>query len=382
MDEGIAGGGPMMLLDDVGTSGEGWVIDGVGFDVGMSCSRSLFVRIAVKAVAECRRAGGRVVSSIKDLATWFYYQKYFEWGLPARRFAQVNIETNTNCTRRCHFCWFGIEERPESVRMPAKLFFKIIDELVEIDFVGRLSLFSLNEPLTDNRIYSFLQYSTLMLPGCCHLLVTNGDLLTVEKLDALFDAGLDRLYINSYDVDALAHNVPLHEYAKEFHPGKVEHVDRTQYLNWGGRAGNVKQYAKAPVSGYCDWPNYLLYVKPDGRVLACCHDFEGVNTVGNLMEQSVEAAWFGSAFSKLRRSLNRGDRSMSELCSQCDHEPDLNYFRTNHLMPYVHGKSGWFWKPKPSDEDRLRAVTVKRSILAREDRSAVDGATTQAREVV
>jgi radical SAM protein with 4Fe4S-binding SPASM domain len=310
----------------------------------------------------------KMAATAKDLATSLYYQKYFEWGLPTRRFAQVNIETNSNCTRNCHFCMFGIKEEVPSVRMQTDLCFRIIDELASLNFVGRFSLFNINEPLTDKRIYSFVQYAALMLPGCYHVLVTNGDLLTSEKIDALLNPGLDQLFINSYDEDARLRNTSLDEYARGAHPGKVTHVDRTQYTEWVSRAGHVKQYAKPPVAGYCDWPNYALYVKPDGRVLACCHDFDGINLVGNLTEQSVEEVWFGKAFSDLRRRLNQGDRSVSTLCSRCDHKPNLEYFRSNHLSPFVNGKSGWARRPRPSRKARVHAQAIKEALVARGDR--------------
>ncbi len=305
----------------------------------------------------------RLKSKSLDIATLFYYQKYFEWGFPMRRFAQVNIETTSACTRQCHFCAFGIKEKVPATRMPADLFFKIVDELAAMKFNGRFSLFNINEPLTDKRIYSFIHYASLMLPGSYHLIVTNGDILSTDRLDALIENGLDQLIINSYDQKALEHNAALVGYASENHPGRVTHVDRTDYTDWVSRAGHVKQYAKPPVSGYCDWPNYALYVKPDGKVLACCHDFDGVNLVGDLARQSVKEVWYGDAYSKLRERLNHGDRSVSTLCSQCDHKPDLNYFRGNHLMSYTHGKTGFFAPPKLSRKNVMLARSIKAEYL-------------------
>jgi radical SAM protein with 4Fe4S-binding SPASM domain len=317
----------------------------------------------------------KLKSRVKELATTFYYQKYFEWGLPMRCFAQVNIETTNTCTRSCHFCLFGTTEKMPSMRMPANLCLKIIDELAAINFSGRFSLFNINEPLTDNRIFSFVNYASLMLPGSYHALVTNGDILDREKLKKLLDAGLDQLFINSYDELALRRNLSLYNYAYEYYPGKVTHINRTQYNDWVSRAGNIKAYAQDPVAGYCDWPNYALYVKPDGRVLACCHDFSGINVVGNLVEQSVLEVWYGKAFSRLRRSLNKGQRSISSLCNQCDHKPDLNYFKTNHLMPYVHKKKSLLASPIPTRDDKMRAQSIREDLLMHESRSVGSSST-------
>ena len=307
----------------------------------------------------------RLFSTVSRLATLFYYRRYFEWGLPTRRFAQVNIETISTCTRQCHFCAFGIKEKAPVTRMPAALFFKIVDDLAAMNFDGRFSLFSINEPLMDKRIEDFTRYASLMLPGCYHLMVTNGDLLSADRLDTLMDCGLDHLIINSYDGKGLDHNAPIAAYASERHAGKVTHVDRTTYTDWVSRAGHVKQYAKPPVSGYCDWPNYALYVKPDGRVLACCHDLDGINLVGDLATQSTKDVWYGDAYTRLRDRLNRGDRSGSALCRQCDHTPDVNYFRDQHLMAYMKGKTGLVSHPRASDEDVKIARSIKASLLSR-----------------
>ncbi|MDD3517116.1 MAG: SPASM domain-containing protein [Chromatiales bacterium] len=298
----------------------------------------------------------------------FFYRKYFEWGLPTRRFVQVNIETNTICTRTCHFCLFGIREDVPSTRIPAELYFRIIDELAAMNYAGRLSLFSINEPLTDKRIYDFVRYANLMLPNAYQVLVSNGDLMTRERLDLLLECGLDLLMINSYDQEAHARNRELCDYAESAYPGRIQHSDRTTYDAWVGRAGYVEQYAKPPVAGYCDLPNYALTIKPDGKVLACCHDFDGQNTVGDLTRQSVMEAWYGASFETLRRHLNKGDRGASELCSRCDHQPDLDYFRWNHSLAWRQGKARRLFPAKPDTASLHQAHAIRHKHVERERR--------------
>ncbi|MEZ5582396.1 MAG: radical SAM protein [Candidatus Competibacteraceae bacterium] len=187
----------------------------------------------------------RALQQVRALMALFYYRKYFEWGLPTRRFVQVNIETNTICNRTCHFCLYGVKDEVPANPMPARLFFKIIDQLAEMKFVGRISLFSTNEPLTDKRIYDFIRYASLMLPSSCHSLVSNGDLLNTERLDRLFDSGLDLLLINSYDEDALERNRELVEYVRSQHSEKILHTDRGVYRlgQSGGPYSAIRQDA-------------------------------------------------------------------------------------------------------------------------------------------
>ncbi|NJN46773.1 MAG: hypothetical protein HC808_10170 [Candidatus Competibacteraceae bacterium] len=255
----------------------------------------------------------RALQQVHALIALFYYRKYFEWGLPTRRFVQVNIETNTVCNRTCHFCLYGIKDEVPANPMSAGLFFKIIDQLAEMKFVGRISLFSTNEPLTDKRIYEFIRYASLMLPSSCHSLVSNGDLLNRERLDRLFDSGLDLLLINSYDEEALKQNRELVEYARSQHPDKILHTDRTVYTDWVSRAGHIEQYGKTLDQGYCDLPNYALYINPKGHVLSCCHDFDSQNQMGDLTRQSVKEAWYGQQFP---RSEN-GSTKATVACRSC-----------------------------------------------------------------
>ena len=310
----------------------------------------------------------RLARKFKDLFMLFYYRKYFEWGLPTRRFIQINIETNTICNRTCHFCLYGIRNDVPANPMLASLFFRIIDQLAEMSFAGRLSLFSTNEPLTDKRIYEFIRYANLMLPDCYHTLVSNGDLLNRERLDRLFESGLDLLLLNSYDDKALRNNQDLYEYVHSQYPGKILHTDRTVYTDWVGRAGHIAKYAKSPVKGFCDLPNYALYINPMGKVLSCCHDFEEENVVGDLTRQTIKQIWYGVEFNKLRWSLNQGDRSVSELCERCDREPDLDQFRWNYQQPKLSGK-GALWFPRKPDANNLAgAQVIKAKYLERENR--------------
>ena len=309
-----------------------------------------------------------VVDAAESLKTNFYYKKYFEWGLPTRRFVQVNIETNSVCNRTCHFCLFGIKDEVPAIRMPAELYFKIIDQLAEMGYVGRLSLFCINEPLTDKRIYDFIKYASLMLPGCYHVLVSNGDILNRERLDALFDNGLDLLLINSYDEAALERNKIVYEYALDKYPDKILHTDRTIYTDWVSRAGHIQEYAKEPVKGYCDYPNYVLYVKPDGKVLSCCHDFDDQNVMGNLTKQSIKEAWYGEQFTEFRRRLNKGDRGASPLCEQCDHKPDLEYFKWNRNLAKAHGKGVRPILETSGERDMAAAQAIRATYIERENR--------------
>ncbi len=298
---------------------------------------------------------------IDSAKTELYYRKYFEWRLPTRPFIQVNMETNSVCTRKCHFCLFGIKDVPVK-KMSPRLFFSIINQLADMRFRGRISLFEINEPLTDKRIYDFTRYVSILLPDCYQLMVTNGDLLNRERLDALMDNGVDLLVINSYDRKALERNRVNARYGIEKYHGMVQHCDKTTFTEWVSRAGHIKQYAKEAVHDFCEYPNYILYIKPDGKVLGCWHDFDEENVMGDLNQELVRDIWYGKRFKDFRKALNRGDRSLSTLCKRCDHRPDINYMRWNRML--AHEKCS---DRHASNDNKVRrnevAAAIKRKYL-------------------
>jgi radical SAM protein with 4Fe4S-binding SPASM domain len=305
---------------------------------------------------------GRVKEHIDSALTEIYCRKYFEWGFPTRRFIQVHIETNSVCTRSCHYCIFGIKKVPAKY-MASPLFFAIIDQLVAIRFVGRISLFELNEPLTDKRIYDFTRYVSCVLPDCYQVLVTNGDILNRERMDTLFANGLDLLAINSYDEESLKKNEDLFRYGKEKHTDNILHCDRTVYTQWESRAGHINKYAREAVHEFCEYPNYILYVKPDGKVLSCWNDFDEENIMGDLKIETIKTVWYGSNFKTLRRSINKGDRNISALCNRCDHKPDINYMQWNRML----ARKKFKVRGPLKDDIRLKlfeqAQAIKRSYL-------------------
>ncbi len=42
--------------------------------------------------------------------------------------------------------------------------------------------------------------------------------------------------------------------------------------------------------------HYFLYIKPDGKVLGCWHDFDEENVMGDLNRESVRDIWYGRRF--------------------------------------------------------------------------------------
>ena len=104
----------------------------------------------------------------------------------------ISVETLGFCNRACWFCKFGQdrEDRPP-VRMRWETIERIVLNLEDLQYRGRLSWFCINEPLLDKRMTEILRFSRSRLPYAPLTLNTNGDLLTEDRYFELRAAGLD-----------------------------------------------------------------------------------------------------------------------------------------------------------------------------------------------
>lgn len=264
---------------------------------------------------------------------WLRRDVFLRWQLPLLRrktplFRHINIQTNNRCTRHCPHCLYGIEKALKPEQMSEDLYDLLLADLVRVNFRGRLSLFEINEPLTDPRIPNFLRRARSQLPKCFLFLMTNGDLLTVEKGEELFAAGLQELYVTSYDSSAAARNEDTCNALRKC-CGLVVHEDRSDWSRWVSRAGNLPAYYRGRRSGVCELVFRQLVVKPSGQVVSCAHDLRAKVVLGDASVDPITDIWFSPKFEELRSRLARGDRSGSTLCRECDYEGTGGFIRKN-----------------------------------------------------
>lgn len=238
-------------------------------------------------------------------------------------FHHVEIETINRCNGVCDFCPINcrIDPREKKV-MDERLFKSIIDELAEMNYSGRIALFSNNEPLLDNRILNFHRYARKKLPNARMHLYTNGTLLTLEVFKELIDI-LDELIIDNYnqELNLIRPCEAIVEYYKE-HPEIKEKVTivlrkpKEILTSRGGSAPNRK-LSLADGTITCVLPFQQLIIRPDGKVSLCCNDPLGKCTLGDVNKESLLDIWYGEKYQKLRKALIHG-REKLESCKNCD----------------------------------------------------------------
>ena len=236
---------------------------------------------------------------------------------------EIEIETINRCNGVCPFCPVNAKEpqRPYA-KMPTELFYKIIADLVAIDYSGMLSIFSNNEPFLDERILDFYRYAKTRLPKATTSIFTNGSLLTLEKFVEL-TKWCDTITIDNYN-DAKVVNDNL----KEIYDYLQIHVELKKRVNFslrlqnqvltsrGGQAPNKKnvKYEKER----CLLPYRMLVIRPTGKVSLCCNDALGKYTLGDVSKQSVIEVWNSEDYKKIRREMLLHGRKNLLLCRNCD----------------------------------------------------------------
>lgn len=236
---------------------------------------------------------------------------------------EIEIETVNRCNGVCPFCPVNAKEpqRPYA-KMSTDLFYKIIADLVAIDYSGMLSIFSNNEPFLDERILDFYRYAKTHLPKATTSIFTNGSLLTLDKFLELI-RWCDKITIDNYN-DAKIVNDSL----KEIYNYLQAHGELKERVNFslrlqnqvltsrGGQAPNKKDVKY--VKERCLLPYRMLVIRPTGEVSLCCNDALGKYTLGDVNKQSIQEVWNSEEYNQIRREMLYNGRKNLMLCKNCD----------------------------------------------------------------
>lgn len=238
-------------------------------------------------------------------------------------FNHIEVETINRCNGVCSFCPVNknVDPRKEAV-MSEEMFHSIVEQLAEIDYSGRFTTFSNNEPLLDERIIDWNRYARERLPKARMHMFTNGTLLTLDKFIALTEV-LDELIIDNYqqELKLIRTCQEIVEYCEE-HPElkkKVTIVLRKPNEILTSRGGDAPN--RENIGDYsgerCVLPFKQMVIRPDGKVSLCCNDATGKFTLGDLSKDKLLDIWYGPRFQMVRKCLYEGRENWGN-CKCCD----------------------------------------------------------------
>jgi radical SAM protein with 4Fe4S-binding SPASM domain len=245
------------------------------------------------------------------------------------------------CNRRCDFCpWSDPEWRSSHVpkvaanddvlHLPVEVYEGIMKDLNKVGFKGGIIYSAFSEPFLYNHLEEVIKISKEQCPESRIEVVTNGDFLTIDKLNTFFEAGLTRMDVSVYDgpdkvkpfedlrIEAGLNKEQFHIRERWYAPD--EHFGIGALSN---RAGanimpeiNVNEIHTA-LKRKCFYPFYQLIVDFDGAVLLCNHDWDKRLTMGNVKETSILDIWNSKKYKEVRGNLANANRNHSP-CNRCD----------------------------------------------------------------
>ena len=238
-------------------------------------------------------------------------------------FNHIEIETVNRCNGSCSFCPVNRNnDTRQYAVMTDELFKSIIVQLAQMQYAGRVLLFSNNEPFLDDKIIERHRYVKEQLPSASLHLYTNGTLLTIDKFKEIIKY-LDELIIDNYqqELQLIKPCREIVDYCRKYPDlkEKVTIVLRKPdeiLSNRGGDSPNRKDKVSYP-EAKCVLPYKQLIVRPDGKVSLCCSDPLGRNTLADLTKETILEAWNNQKFQTVRESLYNGRKNWGH-CMYCD----------------------------------------------------------------
>ena len=246
---------------------------------------------------------------------------------PMASLISVQFNTTELCNRTCDFCpRVDPQVYPNrNLHMTVDTVDKITKDLSDIDYVGRISLNGFGEPLLTKNFIEIVKTIKNNLQNCIIDTNTSGDKLTEHRIDELYDAGIDMLYINLYDgPDQVEHftelfkNVSKDKYVFRPH---WKNEDATYNLILNNRGGTIQSavtgFIQQPLKQQCYLPFSRAMVDYNGDLLLCSNDWSRNYSVGSLLKTHIKDLWLGERMKDIRLKLATYNRETSP-CNSCN----------------------------------------------------------------
>lgn len=235
-------------------------------------------------------------------------------------FRAVDAENITACNRRCSYCSNSRFDRglmKNKRLMDTGVFYKIIDELSEINFRGRITPNFYGEPLLDERLPGLMAYARRKLPKAFIVIYTNGDFLTLDLYKKLLKAGVNRFVISQHGSSMPARVKEVIDYRKQKGDDSVDIryliIEDNSCLSSRGGLVHPESIFKRR---QCYKATEILTIDYAGNVVLCCNDYFSSVKFGNVRNENLLDIWYKSVYKRIRRDLRKGIFDL-DICKRC-----------------------------------------------------------------
>jgi radical SAM protein with 4Fe4S-binding SPASM domain len=294
----------------------------------------------------------------------------------------VQIEPVEGCNLDCWFC--GIQSVGKSRKagglnlMSEDTINSLAYQISELGWNPRLEFAMHGEPTLHPDLPRLIQITRHWLPKSYILVVSNGVGLLkdpIEKLNALFTAGLNTIALDNYNsnkiIDTVLREMTHTEFQIHYYPSDIKMSPHTRrqgrhviivedittatvgnHATIHNAAGNAGILDHSYNGERCAKPFREISVRWDGNVSICCEDWSGECQVGNITTRGLGAVWDSPEMGAFRRILYQGRRELIPTCAGCSYRS----YRTG-LLP---DRLGRHTLPDPTESD-YRSVAYAHS---------------------
>jgi len=307
--------------------------------------------------------GTRFGRTVRRNAKRYLYNVRYRKVLQASDFPpEVWIENTNCCNARCVMCPRDKHTRPQGI-MDFSTYARLIEEIALYkDAVKRIHLHNYGEPLLDKDLPRKVKFAKEK--GIRHTyFVTNAAALTPAMSRDLIEAGLDEFKISFYGTDRETYNSTMRgldfgttiNNVKDFFRVRAElGVSKPrviiQYLPQESNKGRTDDFTAIfkdvigkdsgdsmsifslhdfgeggkndpwgdDICSICNYPWRTMVILHDGRVVLCCLDYNGVQTMGDVKKNSISEIWNSSAYTKAREDFKKLDYNGYPFCMKCE----------------------------------------------------------------
>ena len=231
----------------------------------------------------------------------------------------VEIEINSACNFSCSYCPNSVDSRKEKGDMEPELFYKIIRELKEINYNGKLAFDFYNEPTLAINFELFVSHAKSELPNVFIEVYSNGTKLnTLDKIEHIVSLGIDKVIVTKHEE---AKNLPFEKLYNDL-PLDLKNsfsFRNNEDLILSNRGGSLpKIYDGKTLNAPCSIPSLIMTITVEGNVLPCFEDYKQTQEMGNVKTQTITEVWQSKKYKKFRSDLLNKNRSYYDICKNCN----------------------------------------------------------------
>ena len=226
-------------------------------------------------------------------------------------FTSIQIQTIHKCNLKCDFCPNSKIEQSGEL-MTWNLYHRIINELKELKYNGKIGLFLMNESLLDNRLSNMVMLAKQNMPKAEVYISTNGTRLNEGMFEELKIAGIDRIMVSCYTES-------IYNRVKNWDVTPLKFYERNLKGQFYNRGGNSEGYGGAVVQKYCKHPFAQMYITSNGKAVLCCSDYKREVIMGDVNKDSLKDIWDNDKYDYYRKHLKQGNRKVLKLCKHCNY---------------------------------------------------------------